>query len=523
MRFEIQSISRTAKKVIHTFENPAIPFSNYCLTFIAAVGIRNFLESYSQQDSNYFNLNAAMFSATMLHFFLFYITLALSFMVLFHYATRVEISKVARIILPAFIILLLPPVIDLCLSQGQGQNMRYFLPGVDLKRAFFTYSSNDSNITSGIKTEIVLVLLGAFFYFRTKNQGVLPSFFYTLVMYSVFFFSGMPVVILNTLFTRFGFQYHFSIESIINYYAILLVFLGLWTCYLANKKIFMAFLGDIRVTRILHYELMLLLGFTIGLTVASSSIDKQLHIYPELITDAILLSISLCFASVASIIFNNIADYEIDKISNPLRPHVIGSIPPRIYAMTGYITLIAALFYAYLVGAKALTVILFSIAVYYIYSMPPIRFKRILLFSKLAIAGNSLVLIILGYLCVQDDVILFPRVLFPIFLIGYAFASNFIDIKDISGDAAAGVKTLPVVLGDKVAKIIIGLAFIATYLAFYYFLQNKKLLPVLLVGGVIQFVLINKRRTQEGPIFSVYLMSILMLIGYLLYVKMHFD
>src|SRR5205085_9038295 len=99
----------------------------------------------------------------------------------------------------------------------------------------------------------------------------------------------------------------------------------------------------------------------------------------------------------------------------------------------------------------------------YIYSMPPIRFKRVLLFSKLIIAINSLAMILLGYRLLNGDILFFPAVIIPLLLIGFTLTANVIDIKDYEGDKIGGIITLPGLLGLYWSKLIIGMAFLVTY------------------------------------------------------------
>src|SRR5207253_1989736 len=109
-----------------------------------------------------------------------------------------------------------------------------------------------------------------------------------------------------------------------------------------------------------------------------------------------------------SIVTNNIADQEIDRISNQARPLISGMISLHVYNCIGYASLFIALIYAAAAGASALFLISLMIVSYYIYSMPPIRFKRVLIISKLAISVNSLAMILLGYILLGGKLQFFP-------------------------------------------------------------------------------------------------------------------
>ncbi len=287
---------------------------------------------------------------------------------------------------------------------------------------------------------------------------------------------------------------------------ILLFFLGVILAYLAKPRWVKVFLRDSRILRMLHYELMLLLGMALALAT-----DSQLQVTQANIINLFLCMISVIFSGLFAIVFNNISDIEIDKICNQHRPLIKNEIDIHTYSLFGYAFMIFALFYAALVNAYA--VLVFSIAMgnYYLYSVHPFRLKRMTVFSKLVISINSLALIMLGYLLIKNNMQEFPRVVYFIYLIGVTLATNFIDLKDIEGDSAVGIATLPVVIGEKKAKIIIGAAFWLTYISFYYVVKNTSFLLLLILAGGVQFYFINRKPYRELPVLAFYNLSIAIL------------
>jgi 4-hydroxybenzoate polyprenyltransferase len=283
-------------------------------------------------------------------------------------------------------------------------------------------------------------------------------------------------------------------------------------------------LKDMRTLRILHYALMLLLGVVIALTNNKTELLEQLHFSDELMINIFLCLVSIFFSCLFSLITNNIADIKIDTISNPERPLISREIEMGNYKVLGNIFLLIAFFYASMVNARAVLLIGVTVATYYLYSMPPLQLKRITLFSKLAISINSMVLVVLGYTLVQDNLSGFPNGLYGLYLIGVTLAANFIDLKDIKGDSALGIMTLPVLIGERQAKALIGAAFWAAYVAFFYLVKNFYILPLLIIGGGVQFYLINRKKYHEKPVLGFYILSIIFFITYLLVAKiMHTD
>ena len=95
---------------------------------------------------------------------------------------------------------------------------------------------------------------------------------------------------------------------------------------------------------------------------------------------------------------------------------------------------------------------------------------------------------------------------------GLTLACNFIDLKDREGDLAGGVKTLPVLLGMRRSQQLIGGFFVLSYVSVGMLFGDNGVLFFSVVAGAIQFVLINRKNYQEGPVFLVYLLSLVFVI-----------
>jgi len=354
-----------------------------------------------------------------------------------------------------------------------------------------------------------------FIYLYTKGKGAALSFAYVVIFYSVVFFLSVTPSVLKTMMTFLGFRFSFTNIIAINYFSILLLITSLWMLWLANNKLAKILLADCRPSRMLYFMLMLLLGVTLGFVTARQPVIMLLHANPVIISDTIFLLISLFFASFFTIVCNNIADVEIDRISNPTRPLIQNQIDQKTYQSFAWYALIASIYFASLTGVKGLLLILFVVGIYYLYSVPPFRFKRIFLLSKFTVSLSSLAMVILGYLTVHNNIAGLPACVYPIFLIGITLCANVIDIKDIEGDRMAGIKTLPVISGLNLAKRIVGTSIIFTYTAFYFLVQSAMLGGVFFVLGGIQYYLVNHRQYAEWKVMLLNQVAFLILLGYL--------
>lgn len=505
-------------KIIDPLENSTLPFTYFILTFLSAITLRNFFESFSQKSFNYFDFKSETLILNLLHFSASYISGAISLILLLYCALRIDILKIARVILPFFLLLLLPPVIDFLVTHGRGQDILYL--GMREKanplKLFFSFFGNDPGITLGMRIEIVIALIGIFSYLYIKRKNLLLSLLYTVLAYElIFLYCAFPFML---IFITHAHVPNYSL-MMLRFFAFLIFITGLVFLYLVRPIYFLSIAKDLRWLRVSHYSLMLLLGAVWVYHDTPLSFTAILEKNPHFIGAFVFAILSIFFAALFSIIMNNQIDLDIDRISNPSRPLIVGTIPLKMYNTIGYYSLFFALIYAALSGFKTLFIISLVLATYFLYSVPPIRFKRVFVLSKLVISLNSLVMILLGFILVTDNLIHFPKVFIPIYLIGFTLAANFIDIKDYAGDKATKIKTLPTVFGLQNAKRLIGLAFLGVYLSFYFLLKNVNFLPLLFVAGLIEFSLINKKNYNERIVFLFYLMSMISFIFILFFEK----
>lgn len=504
--------------IITSLENPAIPLINYIFTFLFIILIRHFFEAYSQRF-NYFDLPTQNLANDIIQFGLFYITVATILIWLFYDATKNPVNKIVRVVLPFFLFLMLAPQFDLIFSGGLGANMFYIQPNapqVNIIYSYLTYTGGFPGMTPGIRTEVFIILIACYFYFRHYNVSIMSSIIYALAFYTSLFMLAISPYLVKGVIDLLGFSYHYSSMMMVYFYLITLFILGIIVFHRTNKKIFMVLLKDMRPLRVMHFELMLLLGVVIGFTKDTQMFWVQLMLNQGVVIDTLICMMAILFASFFAIIMNNISDIEIDKISNSNRPLIRGVIDETTYKNFAYFFLIAAVFYASMVSARAFLIISVTMGSYYLYSMLPLRIKRVPVLSKFVIGLNSLVLIILGYLIVHHSVSGFPNGLFLIFLVGYTLASNFIDLKDIKGDLAGGIKTLPILIGERKAQFLIGVASAMVYLSFYYLIRNEAFIPILIVGSALQFYLVFRKPYQEWPVLLYDNLNIVILMGILL-------
>ncbi len=500
------------KKIVDSIENLKAPFWYFIFTFFSIITIRSFLEVFSDHSNilpwQYF------------HYCLFYICLLFSLIFLFYFALerRKPILNISRLLLIGYLIIFLAPLVDLLVTGGRGMDMSYLLPGVHhhLFWRFLTFygTFKRQGITLGLKAEILSILGLSFLTFLSYSRKFFRSLFYTFLMYIIFFLFSLAPFLVDVLLNIFSISYQYSDLLMIYFYLLILpVFLAAFF-YLIRGKWFKSLLITAQWARIFHYILMV----AVGMVIAMIYFRSKLFLNQDNFFRILFLPLSIIFAAFFSMIQNNLADREIDVINNKKTPLLENDISLKDYRTISWLFFVLSVVYAWVVGFFALFAILLFIACYWLYSMPPLRFKRITFFSKIAIAFNSLILVMLGYVLAGGEIHKFPPQVIAFFLLGFIFPANFIDIKDYKGDKAAGIKTLPVMLGLKASKIFIGISFIGISLVAYFLFPHLILLPFLLSFGIFEFWLINRKRYDDHSVILSYLIGLILLLFYLILV-----
>jgi len=497
--------------VIAVLEENPVPFYYYILSFWSIILLRILIEIFTDTDAQ-----KIITPGMVIHFSLFYIFLAIAGIIIFHHTTGIPTGKVSRVILPGFAIILLGPLFDLMISWGAGFNMSYLTPRLhgNLLYRFFAFGGplgKHGGITPGMKIEVAVILLLSFAYFRIKKTGIIKSIVTAVILYCIIFACAVMPFIGKALLNAFNLEYKYSERLFINIYFLLILISIPYLFFLFNKTFFKEILKDIRIFRALHYELMFVLGIAVTAIVASKTIifdtDNIFHF--------IFIPAAILFAGIAALITNNIEDKDIDRISNPNRPSVTKTIPHKDYALIAIVSMLLSCIYAAAAGYIMLFFVLIFSGNYFLFSMPPFRLKRVPILSKLLISGNSLMLVLAGYYYILRDFRDFPFSVTLLFIIGITAVVNFIDIKDYEGDKNAGILTLPVIAGIKNSKMIIGTAFFLVYVSTYFVFKNTYLLAGAAGTGFVQYLLVNRAKYNEKPVFIVYLISLFSIIIYI--------
>ena len=210
------------------------------------------------------------------------------------------------------------------------------------------------------------------------------------------------------------------------------------------------------------------LGFASGAATAAGAAPREawntdLLLYPL---------IGLVMAAVLNAgnnALNQIYDLDIDAVNKAKRPLPSGRLSMRAAWQFTILTYVIALVLAWLVAPsgrhECFWLVLVAVICTYIYSVPPLRTKRLGIWANVTIAlPRGVLLKVAGWSAVKTIIGIEPwfiGAIFGLFLLG---ASTTKDFADMEGDARGGCRTLPIVYGVRRAAWMISPSFVVPFL-----------------------------------------------------------
>jgi 4-hydroxybenzoate polyprenyltransferase len=236
----------------------------------------------------------------------------------------------------------------------------------------------------------------------------------------------------------------------------------------------------------------------IGMGIIFTKIDWDFSIFNLFSVLNIIIAVALAW--VASVVFNDIYDKRIDVITNNKRPLIVGDYAQGDYIGVGLVLFGASIFYAAIINPKVAFLLMAYQALAWLYSAWPFRLKRFLGIASFISALASMLVVFAGFILVtpMENIALFPKRIFWLLFMALIFSLPIKDLKDIAGDKADKVYTIPVVFGQYWGKIIIGSGIFLSYFLSIIFLNEYSLLGwSIFLGGVSFWVVVSSAEGKK--------------------------
>lgn len=525
------------EKFFTILETTPMSVASWLAAFLGVVWIRYLLESFSSPNvTGYLPSDLP----TLLHYTLFYLAAIVLTVVVVGIVTRVPVLRMMRAVIFVLPVIWLGPTIDLVRGVSAHISYVFITTPSALLHDFLTYFGPLTGVgaTFGLRIElgVLIFILGIYVYIHTKcfsttlvgmcalyvvifTTAVLPS------LLGFFLPSGSLFIALQNALVSHSFlhpseTYSAYRASELLFDAVMAQTLFLMLCissvmwfYHVQKNVVLAVFRNIRLERVALYLVIAFLGGLIALAEGSQIYWTILDLV-TIMTAVVVIIFGILFA----IAMNDLADESIDTISNIDRPLVTGALTREMMREIGFVCAFMMLLGALALGSYSTFFILIFTASYYVYSTPPLRLKRVPILASVLIGVAALSIIMLGFFLISTNQQLtaFPAPIALLVVLFMALVANVRDIKDIKGDAAAGIWTLPTLLGDHRSRMVIGgMNFIACILV-PLFISIKALWIPSLIAGVVSWVGLVRGLGERFvfPLYFIYLASIVLLLRF---------
>lgn len=531
-------MSKNLVSIVSKIETSPTTITKWTAAFTAIVYIRLFLEQFSNQ-SPIGIIESDPHSIS--HMFLFFLAITVCISLIVSFFTKQRGGTVITIALCGLPIIWLAPTLDLIISGGGVSSMAYMFEshsGIIINFLTFFGPIKTPGITAGLHIELFIILSAVGWYVWEKRRNLLTAAWSVLFSYMFIFAmlalpgiiftlsnsvadgSGTPAVVTfinetilnsnipgNALHDTLAYKstlrlFDIGFDTMVSQLFFIISFFTLiaWAWYSyqdALKKI----LFNARIERILFYSSLLILSALCAYVLSPYPVS---FVWIDWVGFAVLIISWFC-AWMYAVHINDLNDINIDKVSNPNRPLVKNYISVEIFREVGFVWLALSLAGSYIVGYYPFLMNLIFTSAYYVYSAPPLRLKRVPILSSFLISLACLATILAGFFFVSPDKILatFPTIYAVGIIVVFTLGLNIRDLKDIEGDRAAGIQTIPVLFGEY-GKQVVGALLALSFLLLPMFLNFYTLYILAIPSSIIGYKLCVREPYNEKLIFALY-------------------
>ncbi|MFA6383614.1 MAG: UbiA family prenyltransferase [Parcubacteria group bacterium] len=440
---------------------------------------------------------------------------------------KIKPQKLAMLFLGVSWLVVLPPLFDIVKTNGGVFWSFYALDS--LSGIWGEFKTFFGNLPSGIVyfgTKIVFILtivlvfgliqlrtkklvksfLGAFLTYATLFfMGTFPSWFAFIYYYftqtgnfgdiqgfKIAQLFGAPAKIFGVYFGNLAFSFPYNLDLV--YFAFFLLLLaGLF--WVMNRQKFIAIIGNARFPQIIFHSGLFCIGLGLGYLAYPSNFNVT--IFSFFATFDLLISVWLAW--LASVIVNDIYDYEIDKISNTWRPLQKGVFEKKEYFELGILLFGLSILGGLVVDVKFALLLFFYQFLAWIYSARPFRLKKFPIIATFVSSMALLLVIFMGFILFSGDqniVGLSWRIIL-LLVISLTLSLPIKDFKDIEGDRKYEIYTIPVIFGEERGRLIVATSIFISFMLSVFMLNEFRLFWwAMLFGGLAFWFVLSKKPHQ---------------------------
>jgi len=531
-------------KLLEKIENYPLTLTLWLTAFSAIITLRMIGENLL---SDFADKSLTLFIGSTLAAWLFFAFSYLFVLIFLVFWIKENVKKVANVLLWGFLLVIFPPIID---KIWCGQSFCWSFYAFDslkgLVARFFSFFGNNASIgiTYGVRVEVALAIIFVIIYAYIKRKNAVKAFLAGLFTYIILFFLGSfpswltylyflpkkrlflvesfdiaglfltPASYFSIVETDFMNALNVKMNLI---YAFFLVFVAVFFFWLFYSEKFWRIVRNVRWIQIMIHVGLILVGAGLGAFYFPTNVILNGFSFFALSN----LLLAAIFAWLSSIFLNDQTDLDIDKMTNTSRPLAEGTVSSEEYRQLFWVCFVFSLVLALTVGVKFFLVIVAYQTISWTYSAWPFRLKRFPIVASFLSALALTLLFLSGFMLLSDgqNISRFPQQVFWLLIISFAISLPIKDLKDIEGDRANGVWTIPVILGETWARFAIGFGVFISYSLSVVWLNAKALfLPAMILGAFSFWILQTKKidaRRVHIFVFGFLFLYVLVIVWFL--------
>jgi 4-hydroxybenzoate polyprenyltransferase len=514
-----KTIYNFALKTLHTTFSIKIIILTFLALILARLGIENWISHFETH-------NPVFYFYEFLHTFLFFYLLFIICIALSVKIAKISLKSSITLFLFGFIFILFPPIIDWFISTiyFNGANfMSYYLFDSlnGLLHSFFTFFGDKpmDGITYGTRIMILISIMFLSLLTFLKTKQFFRTIFMAIFSYTIFFLlSAIPtfitIIISNNhlSITRttvasiiasptsiLGNQITSPISSInikmSLLYLLLSILVTLFIIFRLKKHLFISLLINIRPIQTIYHIGLLFIGIGIAIIFTKTTILPSFFTF----TAFILLCLATIMAWYSTVIFNDCIDQDIDKISNTQRPLIQKILTQSQYTQIGILLMLLSIIIVATINPYAALVLIFYHSLSFLYNTPPLRLKRFPLIATFTAAIASFLIVAMSFITVTKthSINEFPVHIAVLLIVTYTISLPIKDLKDIAGDKANDIFTIPVIFGERISRSIIATSIFLSFMLSIFTLGTKSILiPAILSGALCFWTLVGQKNNK---------------------------
>ncbi len=432
--------------------------------------------------------------------------------------TKEDIRKVTAVASVGLSLIIFVPIIDWLFG---GYLITYPLRVKPFLVHFLnpTKSLIGIGISPGQRIIIVIIVLLISLYAYLKRRKLIITLSLLMISFAlILIFGALPTLIAldkpETIYLTGGILFSDQ-QKFSAIFALISLFSFFVYYYLLDKANFCRLIRSFRYERMAFYSGLGLFGFILGMHQQSAlgGLTLKANFFDIIGTVLLLLSLAIGFQSAQ--VINDFFDVEADCLTRKRNPLVQG-LNRIYYLIWGFCLIVLSLTFALIINYSCFLLMITYLLLSVIYSVPPVRLKRIPIVSTFILAVAAILAMAMGYSLTYGNYALnaIPKAILIPTILGITFGFIAKDIQDAKSDRSIGVTTIPNLLykDSFVGRLPIAILIGASFLCYIIFI------PKVLVGAIICSVLtiiytIFSRRPKEWLYFiTLYSFGIYLLV-----------